>query len=775
MGKTRTFSNVFKRKKRMVLAIAVVSISLAAAGIYALQGSGGKNADAREMPVQEAQAEIGSIANTVVGTGNLEYEEGVSITIPSGIAVDVVNVESNERVSKGDVLAEVNQASVLRAMEVVQEEIETLDEEIEESQEETDGQFITSKISGKVKKIYVQEGQEVSECMVKKGALLVLSIGDGLETESEAGTELAITATTGTVDEICVSEGEDVSDGTTLLKIEDTEQNLEYQELVAERQELAEKLKELMALSQSGVVTADSDGIIKSVNISSGSTGGTGNTQDIQTTAAVAGVIKTSAETETGMAQISKKAAVVVGSAQGSSAANAQEIVLVLEITDSGASGQDTLVLESPQTGRKPQTSLYAEDGSYEGTVSWKPQCQAFAAETSYQSYVELTAAEGYLFSSGSISQVKTGVLSGVSVAEEGKKLSFSITYPFTASEKPEGANGNGNETNGNGGNGNEDGTEKKENGNGGTGENDGNGNANDGGNDGGSKAGGGNGAAEGKNDGTGDKSSEGNGASGEVGGTIDASVAGTASRGSRTGTVSVSGNQSVSLAASGTSATGDSSQDSGTEADSGTRVEAFTMASSDTMILSVNVDELDINSMAEGQQAEVILDALEGETFTGTVSKVGNMASSSGSGVAKYTVDVEIPGDDRMKQGMNASATITIDEQENVVTIPVNALQERGTRVFVYTQSDSEGNLSGEQEVVTGLSDGNNVEITEGLSEGDLVYYRKTGNISGQEHSQRFGGMEGGPGGNMGDMPQSDFKGGTPEGGMPGGGMPRD
>ena len=123
MGKTRTFSNVFKLKNRMVLARAGVSISLAAAGIYALQGSGGKNADAREMPVQEAQAEIGSIANTVVGTGNLEYEEGVSITIPSGIAVDVVNVESNERVSKGDVLAEANQASVLRAMEVVQEEI----------------------------------------------------------------------------------------------------------------------------------------------------------------------------------------------------------------------------------------------------------------------------------------------------------------------------------------------------------------------------------------------------------------------------------------------------------------------------------------------------------------------------------------------------------------------------------------------------------------------------------------------------------------------------
>lgn len=771
VGKKRTFSKVLKQKKRTVLVIAVVTVGLSAAGIYVLQEARGKKADAREMPVQEAQAETGSIANTVVGTGNLEYEEGVSITIPSGIAVDVVNVEANERVSKGDVLAEVNQASVLRAMEDVQEEIEALDEEIEESQEETDSQSITSKVNGTVKKIYVKQGQGVSDCMVKKGALLILSMEDSVDTEEESGAELAITATAGTVEEICVSEGEEVSGGTTLLKIEDSGQSLKYQELMAERQELADSLKELMALSQSGVITADSDGIIKSVNISSCSTEGAGNTQDAQTAAAENGIVQ--ASVNMGMAQISKKAAAVVGTAQDSSDEEEQELTLALKIMDSGISGRDTLVLEPPQTGSKPQTSLCAQDGSYEGTVSWKPECQAFAAETSYQSYVELTAAEGYLFSSGSISLVKTGVLSGVSVTEEGKKLSFSITYPFTAAEKPGGGNGNDNENSGNGGNGNEN-ENKNENegdGNGGIGGDDGNRNGNDEENNGGNKDG--NEEADGKKDETGEKGSEGNGGSGEPAANNGVSVAGTASVGSRTGTVSVSGNQSVSLSASGTSGSGSSSQDSGTEADSGTRVAAFTMASSDMMILSVNVDELDINSMAEGQQAEVILDALEGETFTGTVSKVGNMASSSGSGVAKYTVDVEIPGDERMKQGMNASATITIEKQENVVTIPVNALQERGNQVFVYTQSDSEGNLSGEQEVVTGLSDGNNVEITEGLSEGDIVYFRKTGNISGQEHSQKFGGMEGGPGGNMGDMPQNGFKGGESGRGMPDGGMP--
>ena len=104
------------------------------------------------------------------------------------------------------------------------------------------------------------------------------------------------------------------------------------------------------------------------------------------------------------------------------------------------------------------------------------------------------------------------------------------------------------------------------------------------------------------------------------------------------------------------------------------------------------------------------------------------------------------------MKQGMNASATITIENRENVITIPVNALQEKGDKVFVYTEADDEGNLSGETEVTTGLSDGTTVEITDGLSEGDTVYYNKTGNTSDGSDSVMPGGDMGGFGGDMGD-----------------------
>ena len=109
------------------------------------------------------------------------------------------------------------------------------------------------------------------------------------------------------------------------------------------------------------------------------------------------------------------------------------------------------------------------------------------------------------------------------------------------------------------------------------------------------------------------------------------------------------------------------------------------------------------------------------------------------------------------------------------MVTIPVDALQERGNETFVYTKQDEEGNLTGEQMVTTGLSDGETVEITEGLSEGDTVYYQKQGQDSGTDGEEmQFPQDMGGEFPSMDDMPQGGPQGGGAMGGgssqMPGG-----
>ena len=99
----------------------------------------------------------------------------------------------------------------------------------------------------------------------------------------------------------------------------------------------------------------------------------------------------------------------------------------------------------------------------------------------------------------------------------------------------------------------------------------------------------------------------------------------------------------------------------------------------------------------------------------------------------------------------MNASATITTEERNQVLTLPMNALQEQGDKTFVYTEKNTDGTLSGEVEIQTGMTDGNTVEITDGLEEGDTVYYMRSKNSSsGSSADMRNkmpGGGQGGPG----------------------------
>lgn len=153
-------------------------------------------------------------------------------------------------------------------------------------------------------------------------------------------------------------------------------------------------------------------------------------------------------------------------------------------------------------------------------------------------------------------------------------------------------------------------------------------------------------------------------------------------------------------------------------------KVVAFTVAPNENMVLNAEVNELDILSIKKDMEAEVAIDAIPDRTFSGKITEIADSATVSGS-VAKYSVKVLIPKDASMRAGMNATATVTVDNKDNILMIPIVALQEAGGRVYVYTQKDPKtGALSGEVDVKTGISDGVNVEITSGLIDGSTVYY---------------------------------------------------
>lgn len=190
------------------------------------------------------------------------------------------------------------------------------------------------------------------------------------------------------------------------------------------------------------------------------------------------------------------------------------------------------------------------------------------------------------------------------------------------------------------------------------------------------------------------------------------------------------------------------------------------------SLTFKMSIDELDIQSVKVGQKVTVTADAFEGQTFSGTVTNV-SLESTYSNGVSTYPVTVTMDEAGDLLPGMNVDGVITLEEANDVLTIPVDALM-RGNQVYIKDDSVKEQNgpvPAGFKavEVETGLTNDSYVEIKSGLSEGDTVYVAKS---STDSSSFFMGDPEmGGPGGGMGGPPSGGGNGGGNRGGNGGGG----
>ncbi|HBL81449.1 MAG TPA: hypothetical protein DD391_02440 [Clostridiales bacterium] len=183
-------------------------------------------------------------------------------------------------------------------------------------------------------------------------------------------------------------------------------------------------------------------------------------------------------------------------------------------------------------------------------------------------------------------------------------------------------------------------------------------------------------------------------------------------------------------------------------------------------------VDELDIKNVALDQDVTITSDALENKTYHGKVTNV-SVSGTTENGVTTYPVTVEILDfDDQLLPGMNIDVEIETSRAENVLSVPVAAVN-RGNTVYVKGEKTDENDRAPEGfktvKVETGVYNDELIEVTSGLSEGDVVYVP-------QQASKAFsmedmmGGM-GGPGGMTMDGPSGGMGGGPSGGGSSGGG----
>lgn len=159
-------------------------------------------------------------------------------------------------------------------------------------------------------------------------------------------------------------------------------------------------------------------------------------------------------------------------------------------------------------------------------------------------------------------------------------------------------------------------------------------------------------------------------------------------------------------------------------EAYSLTTVEVATVIAQETMTLSIQVDEQDILKLQEGQTAEVAVEALPGQVFTGTITTLGTTGSDNG-GSSKFTVELTMERSEEMLAGMHATAMIRLESAEDVLTVPVAALAEVGAKTVIYTGYDEKNDtLTDPVEVTVGISNGETAQLLSGLDSGDTYYY---------------------------------------------------
>lgn len=200
-----------------------------------------------------------------------------------------------------------------------------------------------------------------------------------------------------------------------------------------------------------------------------------------------------------------------------------------------------------------------------------------------------------------------------------------------------------------------------------------------------------------------------------------------------------------------------------GTQQMAGT--EMMRIADLTQMQVEVDVNENDIIRVAEGDTTEIDVDSYTymDKKFRGVVTQIANTANpqASADAVVEFKVEIkilnesfqdllsEIKGPSPFRPGMTASVEIVTETKNGVLSVPLSAVTTRDPskdKKFDKDENDDDNrvtdsskkvkkadekkevvfvSVNGEakmQEVKTGISDYDNIEILEGLKEGDVV-----------------------------------------------------
>ena len=731
--------------------------------------------------IRSAAAEDRTFTTSLSGAGTLTNNESTAVMIPDGVELTGYLVKNGDTITAGTAVATVDPVSVTDAISDVKDALTELEEQIEEAQQDTETATITTELDGRVKKLFVSAGSDVKDAMVDSGALVLISLdglmavdlstdldlkegdkvsvtvdgaayegtvetvskgkatvtltddgpayGSDAEVFTESGISIGtgkvyihscwkLSAYSGTVSSVYVSEGEEVEADDSILDLEGVDTTAKYNVLTAEHRVYEEIMTELFALYQDNTVYADADGMVSGLDddllvscrveepaADGAGNGGTlgmsdgttaGGTLGMSNDAAAGGTLGMSNDTTAGAAGRTVLLSLTPGGSDSS--VYLHQVGQVTEVGESGIS----LVLNPALQSVSDYSSLSGVD------LSNMTESVSYSLSGGVTAYMKNSAGEWQSvsdvtsFHTGDyvLFAYDTGDTSGASplwIVDVTSTIADPTPTPTEPTPTPEG----------------ETPTPPA-----------------------------GDSGSTGQEDAEGQGGNQGGNMSGLPGGFDYSSLIGSATGGANTNMAALqaamlssgsygdlSGYDTSSLSAMGMSDLSSYYTDSEAAAMEvanalyNTEETSFmSIISLDQVEVDITVDEQDILKLEKGQTAKITLDALPGRSFDAVITDIDTTGSNSG-GNTKYTVTLTMDRTEEMLDGMNASAVIEMETTEGSAAIPVAALSDESGHTYVYTINEDD-TLSGKTEVTTGVSDGEYVEILEGISNGTTVYY---------------------------------------------------
>ena len=148
------------------------------------------------------------------------------------------------------------------------------------------------------------------------------------------------------------------------------------------------------------------------------------------------------------------------------------------------------------------------------------------------------------------------------------------------------------------------------------------------------------------------------------------------------------------------------------------------TVANMQDLIFRGNIDETEVGQLNIGVPLKITIGALQDLQFDATLEYISPKAvESNGANQFEIKAAVVVPANGKIRSGYSANAEIVLNEANHVLTIPESAIEFSGDSTFVYlVKGEGKQKNYERQAVVTGLSDGVNIEIKKGLKKDQKV-----------------------------------------------------